>query len=234
MSKTHRKPATEENQAVLVDQQYALYAYLDELLQEIPDTEEPAAAVAQAQAPTVEMPTTDTAPEAPAAGATAEAAPRPDLPPHCPAWASHEFQSLMFRVTGLNLAVPLDKLNGVIPWQPDAITPMPGHSAAFLGLLPHLEQNVKVIDLAQVVLPAERRAGLAPASERIGHILLIDEGRWGLACDSIGEVMTLQPADVRWRSPEGKRPWLAGTLIEQLSALLELDALTRLLETGKE
>ena len=55
---------------------------------------------------------------------------------------------------------------------------------------------------------------------------------WALACDSIGEVIDLETKDVKWRGANGKRAWLAGTVIEQMCALLDIDALTDELVNG--
>jgi len=245
MSEPGNKSGKAVLQQTLPEPQDALYAYLDALLQEIPKEQQPR--IVNLVTP-AEQQTLVTAPETieadtevvetavsekvvttekvdvDAARQTAEV----------PEWAQEAFQSLMFSVTGLHLSVPLDKLNGVIPWNSDNIVPMPGHSDNFLGLLRHLDQNVKVIDLARLVVPNNGGPDIVPASERVKHILLIDDGRWGLACDSINEIMVLEANDVRWRTHAGKRAWLAGTIIDKLCALLELDALVKLLETGKE
>jgi purine-binding chemotaxis protein CheW len=37
-------------------------------------------------------------------------------------------------------------------------------------------------------------------------------------------VISLRPEDVKWRGSQGRRPWLAGTVIQQMCALLEVDA----------
>ena len=72
----------------------------------------------------------------------------------------------------------------------------------------------------------------ADAAERSAHLVMIDEGRWALACDSIGEVIDLETKDVKWRGTNGKRAWLAGTVIEQMCALLDIDALKEALANG--
>ena len=156
-----------------------------------------------------------------------EAKAEPAVASQLPDWAELEFQCLLFHVTGITLAVPLIKLNGVIPWNDD-ITPMPGHSPAFLGILRHLNKNVQVMDAAEVILPDSQRKQILPVAERVKKIILMDEGKWGLACDDIGEVITLQKADVRWRTADGRRAWLAGTVSERLCALLDTDSLTKI------
>ena len=149
----------------------------------------------------------------------------------CPDWVEDEFQCLMFKVVGISMAVPLHRLNGVIPWQND-LTPMPGHSDAFLGLLRHLDKNVKVMDTARVILPTAQLQQLDTEDERINKIILMDEGRWGLACDDVGEVITLNKNEVRWRTTSGKRPWLAGTISERLCALQDTEVLAEILSEG--
>lgn len=208
----------------LATQQQALNHYLESLLAEVPEyrpeAPEPAPAPATVQAPPA--PVVQAPPEAQPVAPTA-APPRPaGRRPH---WAAEPFPCLLFRVDGLRLAVPLVHLNGVLPW-PEQITPMPGHQPFFLGLHPHQGRNIKVVDTAMVVMP-----GGGPQTD-YGNIVVIDEGRWGLACASVDEIKTIDPVRVKWRSVQGKRPWLAGTVIEQMCALLDVAALARMLESG--
>ncbi len=237
---SNRKP-------VLMEQQMAVMAYLEDLLSEVPDTlvEEKTENIVEAfpcHQETVELPqpVEEAQVEDPLAGemqsevaeVTGEKAENESAVPQIPVWAEHEFQCLLFNVAGVTLAVPLVNLNGVIPWSHE-LTPMPGHSLAFLGLLRHLDKNVQVMDTAQVILPPAQRANAPAAEKRVEKILLMDEGRWGLACDEIGEVITLKQKDVRWRTAEGRRCWLAGTVSERLCALLDTDALAEMLVEGE-
>lgn len=145
--------------------------------------------------------------------------------------ADQPFQVLMFKVAGLVLAVPLIELSGVLEW-PEAFTPMPGHADFYLGLVTHLGSNVPVVDTARLVLPREKIVSLGGEDplQRVQRIVLIDDSRWGLACDEIAEVITLEPEQVRWRSSRSKRPWLAGTVIEHMCALLDTQAFAKILE----
>lgn len=275
---------SQKNEKNILDQKAALHAYLDDLLQEVPEenVDQPEsiqqseriqvpAQDAQATHPEVhaqekvetkpvldmpvlrevkpvEAPAVDVETKVEAKAETntnteaettieesVEAQPKSknktDTETDIPDWAQERFQCLLFNVAGISLAVPLVKLNGVLPWD-DEITPMPGHSKEFLGLLPNLDQNVKVVDTAQIVLPQKQQDGaLLPPEQRLNNVILVDDGRWGLACDSIGEVITLEPEEVHWRTSKGKLKWLAGTVLEHLCALLEIDSLTQLLQT---
>lgn len=205
-------PVTREQDAVELEEKI-------EGLHETPAVEEIVEAVEDNVNEAAQTPETVTTQEAPA--------------DQRPAWVEQEFQCLMFNVVGISLAVPLVKLNGVIPWT-DELTPMPGHSEAFLGLLRHLNKNVKVMDTATVILPVQQRQQIAPVEERMKKIILMDEGRWGLACDDVGEVITLKAEQVRWRTAAGRRPWLAGTIPDRLCALLDTEVLARQLADGQE
>jgi len=155
------------------------------------------------------------------------------LAPIVPEWANEPFQILLFNVAGLKLAVPLIELSGVIRWT-DAVTEMPGHADFYMGILQHLGNKIAIIDTARMVLPTnkiEEFAGDNPR-DRVKHIVLIDDYRWGLACDGIGEVITLNPEDVRWRTSRTSRGWLAGTVVEHMCALLNSEGFSTMLKNG--
>lgn len=151
-----------------------------------------------------------------------------------PEWANEPFQILLFQVAGLKLAVPLGELCGVIEWN-DSVTEMPGHADFYMGILQHLGNKIAVIDTAKMVLPVNKLSSLAGDNprERVNHIVMIDDYKWGLACDSIGEVITLKPEEVRWRTSTTSRSWLAGTVIDHMCALLNSEGFSAMLEKGQ-
>ena len=57
-------------------------------------------------------------------------------------------------------------------------------------------------------------------------------GTWGLACDSVGEVIDLSMEQVKWRSSRSKRRWLAGTVLEHMCAIIDPPAFAEMLKTG--
>lgn len=150
-----------------------------------------------------------------------------------PDWAEHEFQAMLFKVAGLTLAVPLVDLNGVIEWDEERITTMPGHAEFYLGLMTHLGKNIPLVDTAKLVLPPEKirlLAGDDPLA-RLTRIVLINDSAYGLACDDVNEVITLKPEDVRWRTSRTQRRWLAGTVVEHMCALIDASAFASLLKS---
>lgn len=225
--------------------QQALGDYLASLLEEVPEytpVEAPPAPVLErlpamplppvAPAAPVEAPTAVTEPPA-VTGTEATPAAAPAGEQAVPSWAEAPFPCLLFTVDGLNLAVPLVHLNGIQPWR-EELTPMPNHQPWYLGLARNQGVNTRVVDTALVVLPPERRQAMDDVGRRpFGNVILIDEARWGLACTAVGDMITLQPDDVRWRSQRGRRPWLAGTVIKEMCALLDTAALAEMLANGR-
>lgn len=146
-----------------------------------------------------------------------------------PEWAENRFQCLLFKVSGLSLAVPLIKLNSVISWDKE-ITETPNQTEWYLGLIQHLQKQVKVIDTALLVMPENRREVIREKSEdRLGHILLVDDYQWGLACDSIGDVIWLSKDEVKWRKNKSSRAWLLGTSLDHLCAIMDTDVFAKML-----
>ena len=235
------------NSNTLVDEKLAVSLFLDSLLRDtvdVPQTEEP---VAKVSSPIIEIPsvkvTTKVKVEAPISippvvesklVTKSEVEREISNVPAVPKWAAEPFQILLFEVAGLKLAVPLIGLSGVIEWK-DSVTEMPGSADFYMGILQHLNYKIAVIDTAKMVLPANKLSQLAndDPRERVKHIVLIDDYRWGLACDKIGEVITLKPEEVRWRTSKTRRAWLAGTVIEHMCALLNSEGFSAMLEKGQ-
>lgn len=220
----------------LIEQKQALSAYFDALLREegAPESSETALAEASQQTPVVAPPVV--APVAIPEVETAQQAPAPvAVDEGYPDWADNTFQALLFRAGGLTLAVPLVELHGIQVWHGEKITPMPGHVEWYLGLMTYRERSVPIVDTAHLVLPEERLQRLeADPSSRVTRIVFIDNGRWGLACDQVDEVLTLTREQVRWRTSRTKRRWLAGTVIEHMCAIIDPPAFAEMLATGVE
>jgi len=206
---------TSTQKDTLLEQQLALSAYFEDLFAPVEAPPEPPAKAR----PKLEVPT----PVPPVLESNTNGIPE---------WAQARFQVLLFEVAGLTLAVPLTKLKGVVRNE-HGLTEMPGHSGLFLGITPYQGVQSKVVDTARFVLSQDRVAQLGEDSaDRAEHLVVIDEGRWSLACSKIGDVIELESGQVKWRSAAGKRLWLAGTVIDQMCALLDIDELTQQLTDG--
>ena len=140
-----------------------------------------------------------------------------------PQWAQQRFEALLFTVGGLNLAVPLVELGAIHALEDREMTPIFGQIEWFLGMLPLKEGSLRVVDTARVVMP-ERYDDTMPIGYR--YVITLSGSDWGLGVDTIHDSVQLEPEAVRWRSSRGKRPWLAGTVVEQMCALLDASQLT--------
>lgn len=142
-----------------------------------------------------------------------------------PEWSHKPFECLIFSVAGLKLAVPLILL-GAIHRIETPVKPIPGSPRWYMGIRSDHGQNLRVVDSAEWIM-----AGRAPADARDHYkfIIRLDRSDWGLACDQVAESFTLRPDEVRWRTARSKRPWLAGTVIEQMCALVDVRSMADLL-----
>ncbi len=240
----------DKQQGGVVDQKDALSIYFDALLREEQPEEAvqslPAAEPEQVTAPVVTPPVISV-PVIPQVdigveevttvevATSEEVVPEPAKAPvdGVPEWAAGPFQALLFKVSGLTLAVPLAELSGVQEWDKKAVTPMLGNIEWYLGLTDYRGRQAPVVDTAQLVLPPDRLEKLvAGDTERLGHVVFIQDGAWGLACDSVEDVISLEHDAVKWRSSRTKRRWLAGTVLEHMCAIIDPPAFADMLRTG--
>lgn len=154
--------------------------------------------------------------------------PAPEEPAQS-AWREQPFEALLFDVAGLTLAVPLVSL-GTIHALDAEITPLFGQPDWFLGILPTSGGNLKVLDTARWVMPERYTEAL---QEGLRFVISVQGHDWGLAVHDVSRSIKLMPDQVKWRSQQGKRPWLAGTVIDQMCALVDVSALAALIATGQ-
>ncbi|MBL1321121.1 MAG: chemotaxis protein CheW [Methylophaga sp.] len=138
-------------------------------------------------------------------------------------WRTSDFQTLIFDVQGLKLAIPLHDLNGILTWPEKSLSKIADKPDGYLGLYSQDQQHIQVIETANIVLPSKYQ----DSKNKSQFIICIGNGKWGLACNKIESVVTLSPDQVRWRHHPGKRPWLDGTVLEQMCSILNIEALIK-------
>ncbi|CAN0597256.1 unnamed protein product [Ectocarpus sp. 12 AP-2014] len=244
----------DDNLTKLADPASAIASYLDELLHTATDTAREADVeeireiqtvadsqevqevqeAQEAQAVEIEPVSVSPAPE-PVARKVAEPVPRaeplpqqpeePAVPPSRPEWSGQPFECLIFTVAGLQLAVPLILL-GAIHRIEENIKPIPGSPRWYMGIRADRDQNLRVVDTAEWIM-----AGRVPpnARENYRFVIRLDNSEWGLACDDVAQSFTLKPDEVRWRTARSKRPWLAGTVVNHMCALIDVRTMADLL-----
>ena len=146
-----------------------------------------------------------------------------------PAWADEPFECLLFDVAGLTLAVPLVSLGSIYPLAGQELTPLFGQPDWFLGILPCQAGNLKVLDTARWVMPDRYRDDFR---QGLQYVISVQGYEWGLAVHQVSRSIRLDPREVKWRTQRSQRPWLAGTVIEHMCALLDVAALAELIASG--
>jgi purine-binding chemotaxis protein CheW len=146
-----------------------------------------------------------------------------------PSWAAEPFECLLFDVAGLTLAVPLVCLGSIYSLAGHELTPLFGQPEWFLGILPSQAGNLKVLDTARWVMPDRYRDDFR---QGLQYVISVQGYEWGLAVHQVSRSLRLDPNEIKWRSHRGQRPWLAGTVIEHMCALLDVSALAELIANG--
>ncbi|MCK8655028.1 CheW domain-containing protein [Pseudomonas umsongensis] len=146
-----------------------------------------------------------------------------------PTWAAEPFECLLFDVAGLTLAVPLVCLGSIYPLAGHELTSLFGQPDWFLGILPSQAGNLKVLDTARWVMPDRYREDF---KQGLQYVISVQGYEWGLAVHQVSRSLRLDPNEIKWRSHRGQRPWLAGTVIEHMCALLDVSELAELIASG--
>lgn len=218
--------------SVVLEHETALQVYLDALLQDMSGSiysEEPQKLLIEEKIPkqnNILEPVTKVA-EKSASFAVSE----PNIPSDVLTWATTPFQSLLISTNGVKMVVPLIKLHSIVNLTAP-ITNVPSNAAWFMGLLPWRGTHVKVINICKLMAKdgaefKELKEGTTPK-----HILLINDGSWGFVCDDFSKVFTLCPTQIQWRVDRTRSAWLAGTVIEHMCALLDVDQFTIHMSSG--
>lgn len=140
-----------------------------------------------------------------------------------------EFQALYFEVAGLTLAVPLKALGGI--YQLGEVNQIFGKPDWFKGVMLHREQKLNVVDSARWVMPEKYNKKLEEALN-YQYLIMLGESNWGLLAERLIDNVSLSHQDIKWRDKGGRRPWLAGLIKEKMCALINVSAMTELLDQG--
>ena len=139
------------------------------------------------------------------------------------------FQAMFFDVAGLTIAVPLIELGGI--HNVDKTTSLMGKPDWFKGVMVHREDKINVVDTALWVMPEKCNDALIN-SLNYQYIIMLSDSSWGLMAEHLVDTVTLEQEDVKWIEQSSKRPWLAGLVKERMCALLDVEALIKLLDKG--
>lgn len=132
-------------------------------------------------------------------------------------------------MAGLTLAVPLKALGGI--HQLGEVNHLFGKPKWFKGVMLNREEKLNVVDTARWVMP-EKYDEKLEASLDYQYLITLGDSQWGLLAEKLINNITLSKEDVKWRTNQSKRPWLAGVIKEKMCALIDVDNLNILLEKG--
>lgn len=218
----------------IIHQELALDSYLKTLLEEMPaeDSEVVMPSVAETKAT---VPKTSFKSKTKEKSATIvktsalvelQLVPKPTMPlAVMPPWAQYEFQALFFKIGQLILATPLVELSRAIKFD-KTITKIPGQPSWFIGLLEDQERKIGILDSGQLILGKGYANKRDLIEQPFKSMLITQDGNWGLACDELLSIGKVRPEQVRWRTNRKQRPWLIGTVIEELTTVIDVKQLT--------
>ncbi len=147
------------------------------------------------------------------------------LPNGLPQWAQTRFDVLLFKVSGLTLAVPLISLGKIWPIT-GQLVPLFGQADWFMGLQLTTTGKIYTVNTAKFVMPERYDENFVKTAK---YVISINGVPWGLAVDSVNQPIRLTPDAVNWRTNRSKRPWLAGTIKEHMCALLDIPMIGQML-----
>lgn len=148
-----------------------------------------------------------------------------------PEWAQQGFAGLLFEVAGLKMAAPLHALGGISLIE-DRLQPVVGQADWFMGLLRWNGRNLRVIDTARFVMPERLEGNAHHAAYQ--SVIVLGDSHWALAVDCADQSVHLKAGEIRWKQLMGTRPWLAGTVLQRLCALLDVDNLMLMLQQHEQ
>ncbi|MDH4273475.1 MAG: chemotaxis protein CheW [Gammaproteobacteria bacterium] len=147
-----------------------------------------------------------------------------------PQWALGPFQITQFVIGELSMALPVRDMFALVDLDRTVLQLRGETPDWWIGSIMIGERSVPVLDTYHLVLPRPyRSANVAFPLERLTKVIVTANGKFGIGVDSISQVKTLKSSEVAWRGGQGRRPWLLGTVRQQLCAILDVGELEKLL-----
>ena len=147
-----------------------------------------------------------------------------------PLWAQRKFECVLFKVSGLTVALPSVELDGIYPMPVESLV-VKDKGLSSMGLLSITSGPISVIDTASVVMPEQYDGAMR---ERFNYVVAIKGMGWGLAVDSIVGAHVQDIAAVTWRSDRTTRPWLAATVTDHAIAIVEVNLLNAMFQQSPQ
>lgn len=126
---------------------------------------------------------------------------------------------LLCEIGGMNLAIAFTAVNNIVHWPAQGLSPATGQENWQLGTLTE-ESHVVVIDIGQLL-----QTTAADASNNAAYILLVDERRYGIACDRLNGIISVDDNEISWHQDRKQNPWFSGVIAASLHNIIDLPGL---------
>lgn len=142
-----------------------------------------------------------------------------------PLWAEDSFKCLLVKSSGMSFMIPAMSIS-YIERIDKKIIRLPLDVEAFRGVVTLRERSVAIIDLFTLI--SENASNdIQTASQidesHVEHVIVMDDGQYALACEEVGELVTLESDDVRWNKASFSNPMFAGIVSEYLCTIVNID-----------
>lgn len=133
-------------------------------------------------------------------------------------WNEAALACLVLDVQGLKLAVPISFLGIVKTLEVCDLMPLVNTAHGVMGEVSMLGQTFVAVDTADIVMPGKANPA---ARNQYRHLVALRYVPWALAVSDVIGAVRFAKEDVHWRSGQTQRPWLAGTMTSQMTAILD-------------
>lgn len=151
-----------------------------------------------------------------------------------PEWVKDPLNCLTVKVANLKLALPVEFVQVVKPFEVQGVDtvidiqeqnePVVSWRLGSVPVRTGSDEQYAIIDTARMIMPERYDKSMINAYQ---HIVVLNGLSGCLAVDSIEGEVNINVRDVRWRSQNTRRAWLAGTIVENMCAIIDIDALHR-------
>lgn len=143
----------------------------------------------------------------------------------CSAENPEELNCIIVQLQGLNLAIPVDQVEGASSMDSLTLELETAHDW-ILGTYSSLGQETSVVDTGQWIMPGR----CDPSNARYEEVLIIKGRKWALACDTLVKSLRMSNNDIVLSRDQSARPWLLGTNMKERCAILDIAAMVQLLD----
>jgi len=141
--------------------------------------------------------------------------------PASPSWASHRFANSMISVCGVKLLIPTQFIRGVRRLNRSLI-PVTKETSWIKGRYQKNFEDIVTINTKLLVYGREEFIPTKYIEDNDVYLVIVGNGKWGFACESIGHGINLFSQDVAWRKKQGHRRWIAGTSVDNKAAIVDV------------